>query len=318
MAGHWKVNDIKLEVMHLEKLLVARPNLANQKEVLVSGLKNKVANMGSLDSAALLELYNIFQSSKLPGDITMNFLTLLDKNALAGPCHAGATQVLAKPQALDALQKYLTLAEHNMLATADMWSGCSVLSKRMRLLGVRSLKESTKKVATAILLYYEWKRVGRLPGGDSSYVLSQHLLAAFQGCQVEVSPAVPLLAVYPDDPWMLDKAHLEASYGDDKPAGQDLPELAMLLKTTWVRNTSKQVKKAGGCTTSKLMFLIQSSILFVCLLFFNFQLAHVCIGKPTKCWRSQACRILWLRHAGEAFGSFVAEPLHAPTTGSWC
>ena len=245
MAGHWKVSDIKLEVMHLEKLLVARPHLANQREVLVSGLKAKVASMGSLGSAPLLELYEIFQASKLPSDVTMVFLNLLDQNALAGPSSAGATQVLAKPQALDDLHKYLTTAENNLLATMDMWSGCTVLSKRMKLLGMRSLKESTKKVATAILLYYEWKRVGRLPGGDSSYVLSQHLLAAFQGCKVEVSPAAPVLAVYPADPWMLDKAHLEASYGDDQPAGQELPELPMLLKSTWVRNSSKQVKKAG-------------------------------------------------------------------------
>lgn len=48
MAGHWQVSDIKMEEQHFEKLLVARPNLANQKDVLVNGLKAKVASMGSL------------------------------------------------------------------------------------------------------------------------------------------------------------------------------------------------------------------------------------------------------------------------------
>ena len=59
--------------------------------------------------------------------------------------NAGAAQVLAKLQALDDLHKYLARKEHTMLDAADKWSGCSFLSKRLRLLGVRSRKESTKK-----------------------------------------------------------------------------------------------------------------------------------------------------------------------------
>ena len=246
MAGHWKVSDIKLEVEHLDKLLMARHNLASQKHVLVHSLKNKIEGMGFLDSASLVGLHELLQRSRLPTDVTNDLLALLDKKALATSSNAAASQLQAKPQALDHLHKYLTLEENNMLANADMWSGCTIVSKRLRLLGVRSLKESRKKVATAILLYYEWKRVGRLPAGDSSYVLSQHLLAAFHGCKVEVSPDVPALLVYPEDPEMLDKSHLQASYGMDKPAGKELPELPMILKSTWVRNTSKQVKKASG------------------------------------------------------------------------
>ena len=227
MAGHWKVSDIRLEVLHLDKLLVARPNLASQKRVLVHSLKTKIEGMGYLDSASLLELYEVLQRSRLPSDVTNDLLTLLDKKALATSSNAAASQHQAKPQALDHLYKYLTLEENNMLAAADMWSGCSIVSKRLRLL----VKESSKKLATAILLYYEWKRVARLPAGDSSYVLSQHLLAAFHGCKVEVSPDVPALLVYPEDPGMLDKSHLQASYGLDKPAGKDLPELPMICKS---------------------------------------------------------------------------------------
>ena len=63
-------------------------------------------------------------------------------------------------------------------------------------------------------------------------------LAAFQGCKIAVAP-VPILAVCCPDPLMLDST-FGGSYG------VRIPDLPMLLKTTWVRTTSKQVKDAGG------------------------------------------------------------------------
>ena len=50
---------------------------------------------------------------------------------------------------------------------------------------------------------------------------------------------MPILAVCPPDPLMLDST-FGGSYG------VRIPDLPMLLKTTWVRTTSKQVKDAGG------------------------------------------------------------------------
>ena len=55
-----------------------------------------------------------------------------------------------------------------------MWQGTATLAARMKKLGIKGMCESTKKVATALLLYHEQKRSNQMPTGGSIYVLSQH------------------------------------------------------------------------------------------------------------------------------------------------
>ena len=150
---------------------------------------------------------------------------------------------LQLPWKLQGSMQYLNQADIATLKSVDMWHGCTVLSKRLRLLGVRNLKESTKKAAVAILVFFEAER-SAIPPPDSIYVLSQHFQTSFLTQNVEVPSKAVSLAVYPNSPSELSKEHLNACYGDQPPVPHQFPGLAQILKFhAPVRSTNKGVNK---------------------------------------------------------------------------
>ena len=119
-----------------------------------------------------------------------------------------------------------------------------MLARRLRLLGIQNLKESTKKAATAILVYFEYKRTGKLVTADCTYVLAEHIRSSFDSCCEEVPVGVQRLVSLPQHPRDLSQTHLQASYGNEMPAGREIPELAQIYKNNaWVRGNSKLVKE---------------------------------------------------------------------------
>ena len=250
---HWQVSDIKQEVLDLEQLLKARPSLLAKQDVWLQQLQHKLQAVTELPPAAMLELYQVFEKCSLPQSIVESCIEVLDGKAL-GNEKAGSSRLQQKPQQCDSLVKYLTAEEIGNLETQDMWSGTAILAKRLRLLGVRSMKESTKKVSVALLLLLEFKRTGKMPCADISYTLAQHMLAAFDGCPIQMPVGAPSLAAYPIDPAGLAAGHLQASYAaGQQPLGKDYPELAQVFKhDTVVRGSSKKLqdqktkKKAAG------------------------------------------------------------------------
>lgn len=250
---HWQVSDIKQEVLDLEQLLKARPSLLAKQDVWLQQLQHKLQAVTELPPAAMLELYQVFEKCSLPQSIVESCIEVLDGKAL-GSEKAGSSRLQQKPQQCDSLVKYLTAEEIGNLETQDMWSGTAILAKRLRLLGVRSMKESTKKVSVALLLLLEFKRTGKMPCADISYTLAQHMLAAFDGCPIQMPVGAPSLAAYPIDPAGLAAGHLQASYAaGQQPLGKDYPELAQVFEhDTVVRGSSKKLqdqktkKKAAG------------------------------------------------------------------------
>ena len=254
MAGaHWQPQDIAKEIHDLETLLEHRPSLHERRESLVLQIKMKIEAVQNLSTTALLELYRIIEGSRLPKDAVQALIAALDAKAEA---HPTATKVQLRPQQCDAVAEYLTEAELAKLESGSMWAGASVIASRLRLLGIRSMKESTKKMGTALLLLFEWKRVGKVPAGDAAYVLSQQFLQAFQSCRQTPLPGAASLAAYPADPLDLPPGHLKASYGDDAPARKSFPDLQWILRSTPVRATSKQVshEKAPAPWLYRLLF----------------------------------------------------------------
>ena len=249
-GGHWKVQDVKAEVETLQALLVARPNLAKRQDLWLQQLKAKLQSLQELSSPEMLELYDVFSKSGLPEEFVKGCHEALDSRAMAG-AGSSATALVNKAQSCDGLHRYLTESELGVLAARDMWSSCAVLARRLKLLGLTNLKESTKKAGVAVLVYFEWKRTQLLPFGDTTYVLAEHLRAAFERCAVQPPAGVPRLASLPADPADLDQDHLLASYGDsEKPCRKEIPELAQIHKNNaWVRGSSKQVRKGKGAAT---------------------------------------------------------------------
>ena len=54
---------------------------------------------------------------------------------------------------IETLPQYLTAGELALLEKQDMWSGALVVAKRLKLLGVTTMRESTKKIGTSMLVF---------------------------------------------------------------------------------------------------------------------------------------------------------------------
>lgn len=143
-SAQWKLIDIQSEIKAMETLLQARPTLLQDKDRLVQQLTHKLQGLQLAGPEEAAELYKAIQSSKLPESVVQMLVELVDQKVLDPT--AGVQAVLTKPQCVEGLPKYLTAGEVQAIAQQDMWSGAVVLGKRLKLLGLTSLKESTKKV----------------------------------------------------------------------------------------------------------------------------------------------------------------------------
>lgn len=263
-SPQWKLVDIQSELKAMETLLQARPTLEQDKDRLVQQLGYKLQSLQLAGPEEGAQLYQAVQQAKLPQSVVQKLLEIVDQLVL-GSATAGVHSLCTKPQCVKELAKYLTAQEVQALAHQDMWSGAVVLGKRLKLLGLTSLKETTKKVATALLVLHEWKRTSKVPTKDAVYVLAQHVKTAF--AQAPMAPAgAQTLQTYPLDPLALPFDHLKASYGADRPALTVFPELALMLNYTKVRKTGLDKPQARCVDTYCALSLIPSISILLQLL----------------------------------------------------
>eukprot|EP00435_Cladocopium_sp_Y103_P053393 s2140_g17.t1 len=225
----WAVSDFQSEIDSTCLLLQARPNVAVLQSNLGNGLVQKLNGIKNILTSEIVQLYDVIQSSRLPNDLKASLTNLLDAKA-AGMESNSNQKVTQQSQKCDHVENYLTAGEQEALQRKSPWEGAAILASRLRLLGVMSMKESTKKKAVGLLCWYDVQRGGQPPSHDSSYALAQHMLQSFQSSPTQTPVGAVTLQEYPMNPNQLSPAHLQASYGDDKPCPQDCPGLASLIK----------------------------------------------------------------------------------------
>ena len=133
-----------------EQLLQARnmdPKLANG---LTQQATFKVSKMHGMTSPDVVMQLDHLKASKLP-ETMVNAITMELDNLMMGN-NNNAMKVSTTASACDWLNKYLTHEEWCQLEATNAWQGCLVLAKRLRALGIKSIKESTKRAGVAILL----------------------------------------------------------------------------------------------------------------------------------------------------------------------
>ena len=241
VAGKSQISNTKLTPCRI----FCRPGLHcwQREDTVKKPLLAKLERMDALASQDFLALYKIFETAKLPEDLKNEFLQVLDTKATAGTSRE--TLQAGKTQVIETLPQYFTAGELALLEKQDMWSGALVVAKRLKLLGVTTMRESTKKIGTSMLVSFEHLRTGAVPCADACYVLSQHFTTAFHQCGVRVPAGVVMLAKYPLDPFDLAPAHLAASYPEEKPANAILPMLGQCRKNVAVRDTHKGVTQSS-------------------------------------------------------------------------
>ncbi|CAE7225993.1 unnamed protein product [Symbiodinium sp. CCMP2592] len=156
--SQWTVKDIANELQSMQLLLVARPNVKELKSSLLAQVMRKLQLMPQLQPTQIVELYDLLKSSGLPSDMYDQLVQVVDQKVVSSG-NNGSTRETVVPQHCENLHMYFTNSEWQKLESVTMWEGCSAIAHRLKLLGVRSLKEGTTKSATALLVWEQASKV---------------------------------------------------------------------------------------------------------------------------------------------------------------
>ena len=106
--------------------------------------------------------------------------------------------LVTKPQKLTTIFNYLDQNEMALVKTSPLPTAVHIMCCRMKMLGITSLKEKTKKATVAFLIQLLVARGEARPTANEIYKLGQYLYDAFDCCIQ--APLVPGLATYPSSP----------------------------------------------------------------------------------------------------------------------
>lgn len=245
----WAAQSIVQELKAAEVLVKARGQEAALLQPLAKALVHKIQGLKTNNAQELVVLYEAVQGSTLPEECKSTLNNALDTVATAGVEMAAKTTM--QPQAIDHVVNFLSKKDWEAISTQSMWSGASTIAMRLKKLNVQSLKESSKKVITALLVQMEMNRTNKMPSYQCIYQLSQHVLQAFASCDVKPTPGVPSLLKYPATPAELGEEVVKIVYKDDLPETKDVPGLSVLIAHhVPVRSTSALLKTKPDCVPS--------------------------------------------------------------------
>ena len=139
----WTARDFLVEIEACEKLLTARPTQQMQ-DTLLAQLQSKLNNI-------------------LPEGMKEKLQETLDAIAAGAHQSNGATNLTAVAQTCATFELYLTEKDAALLGGCSMWEGCRHIAFRLRVIGVKGMKESLKKRCTAILVWFHVHHQGNPP-----------------------------------------------------------------------------------------------------------------------------------------------------------
>ena len=219
---------------------------------LVQGLTQqatyKLSKMNGLTSPDAVKLLDHIKPSKLPTTSKDAIIKEVDK-LMVNPNGNIACKLTSTASACDHLQKYLTKEDWSQLESTNSWEGAIVLAKRLKFIGIKSIKETTKRAAVAILLCIQQQQgCKKLPPYHAIYNLVEHLSQAVAN-QPDPPYSVPCLQVYPEDPQSPGQEVLQLIYQDKEPEARYFDQMALIMAHHIpVRCTSKLLQGANRTT----------------------------------------------------------------------
>jgi hypothetical protein len=239
----WSVHDIKLEVINVAALLMARtiPDGGTAsaiaaydklKSSVVATICNKIGSLRLLDSGSALELQVAVTEAALPEDSKAIIQEALDSQL------ASAAELVEQGVSADTKKQQLHIYPLTYLTQPqwdELWSDISLFRMSMlcagllRSLGLTSLHEQTVKWWVALLVVIWAEKIKRLPSHKLIHELVKDFKKSFASCPLDAShwPRVQKLYVYPEHIAELPAGFVAKSYGDtDLPVTKSLEKLA--------------------------------------------------------------------------------------------
>ena len=233
--AQWCAKDFIAELSSIEKLVSMRPSSDIQPK-LVTQLRDRLVH-GRWTADELCSMVQSVGACSLSDMSKDTLLKALDDAACPTLASQSQVKLTSKPQTLVQIFNYLSKQDWTRMASCSSWDSTVIMSERLKRCGLTSLKEETKKWATAVIVHLQVQRCSVALTYDQVYYLAEQLHKVFLNTIVKKASGC---TVYPLHPHELGQAFLEQAYDeDDPPEARDLPGLAArVAHETPVRSTS--------------------------------------------------------------------------------
>ena len=246
----WTVLDICKEMNDVTSLLAVRMPFASSNVdgymamagAMTSSICNKIQSIKPLTAAQAVELYKATSGMQLCDELKASLTKAIDEGVSyqTGPTTSSSSLV---PQSHIYMFNYMTKQDWATINGPECtyWTAINVVATRLRLVGVKSLKEETKKWCTAMLVHCFMQKSGQMPPYKMVYQLSQDLQQAHSSCITQTAASLSCPLKYPEKPHMMGQSWMEIAYSaSDPPVEVQLDNLGNLYKFhTPIRETSK-------------------------------------------------------------------------------
>ena len=133
----------------MANLLTKRPN-SQVGQAAMQSLKQRLTSVHDLTASGLSVLYDKVEAAELPAEMKDEIMETMDNLSLQ---QETALEVSAKPSSLRNLPPYLTTLDWQKLEQSHLLDNMRIICERLKKLGIKKLKEDTKKTAIALLLH---------------------------------------------------------------------------------------------------------------------------------------------------------------------
>ena len=245
----WSCSDVGQEILAVGECLAKRSKTAtkskcqNMENGMVDNVVTKIEKM-QLSITNGQELYDYISQSKMSEEHKAKLVLCVDEK-LSTPTQEEPRQgFVVKPQLLVNIGSYMTAADWSQLEDPSLsWLAKStVVIKRLKMLGVRSLHERTSQHCLAALL----STLSKLPDHSMIWEMLLSFKATFK--QSEIPHAVPYLQTFPASPQDLPAHIFNVAYvGDDQPIENKNIDVIKHIAGSHIscRSTNKLLKSSG-------------------------------------------------------------------------
>ena len=193
--AHWTAEDVLREIVDLNQLFLVRKE-CDIVHKMMNQIQTKLQHACDISPSILVKLSTGLNNTSLPASMKDSLQAALDERAMSQT--ASTLQLVAKPQTLTHIFNYLSKQDVAQMTNAPLPTMIQIICKRMKMCGMKAMKEKTKKPILAFLNHLVVGR-GEPPLTPLDiYKQGQNLSDAFTACVQE--PLVPGVAVYPASP----------------------------------------------------------------------------------------------------------------------
>lgn len=210
MGHQWTIADFTNELDHLARLGIASPQ-SKAFDTMVTTYCNKLNVANQWTAEAVVAIIEKLAQVNLPQKAKDQVASALDQVATKSNSHM---RMVMTGQWIQDLAPYLTAQDWQTIYGTNCHDGMHCLAKRLRAMGLTSMKEDTKKQAIGIILHAIQSRDQPLPNAFGIRDFTQKFGAIF-----EATPAVQSMhgiQRFPFDPRELGDEWLNKAYGQDQ------------------------------------------------------------------------------------------------------